>query len=292
MSGSIDLHSHTDESDGSLKPAELIALAKHIGLQALAITDHDTFAGFEKAKPLTADGPLQLVQGIELNSRLYAKNDGHMRHAHILAYFPLVAPNTGFLEWLQEAQAERRDRNAKLVASLQNAGVDITLAEVESKGRSLAGRPHFARILVDKGYARTLEDAFRRYLGEEAPSYVHRDSKTTEETVALIRQGGGIPVIAHPIRIGLDEKDERQVFARCKDAGLLGLEVYHSEHSPDRQTYYLQLARELGLAPTGGSDFHGITVKPDIDLGSGRGGNVRVPFDFLTGLRDLASRLA
>ena len=292
MSGWIDLHSHTDESDGCLKPAELIDLAKQVGLAALAITDHDTFAGFEKAKNLTTDGGLQLVQGIELNSRLYAKNDGHMRHAHILAYFPVTAPNAGFVEWVKEAQAERRERNAKLVASLQNAGVDITLAEVETKGRSLAGRPHFARILVDKGYARTLEDAFRRYIGEEAPSYVHRDSKTTEETVALIRQGGGIPVIAHPIRIGLDEKDEGQVFARCKDAGLLGLEVYHSEHSPDLQTHYLQLARELGLAPTGGSDFHGISVKPDIDLGSGRGGNVRVPFDFLTGLRDLATSLA
>jgi predicted metal-dependent phosphoesterase TrpH len=292
MSGWIDLHTHTDESDGSLKPAELIALAKQVGLAALAITDHDTFAGFEKAKPFIDDGALQLVQGIELNSRLYARNDGPMRHAHILAYFPLTAPNAGFLEWLKEAQADRRARNAKLVDSLQSAGVEITLAEVESKGRSLAGRPHFARILVDKGYARTLEDAFRRYIGEEAPNYVHRDSKTTEETVGLIRQGDGIPVIAHPIRIGLNEKDERQVFARCKDAGLLGLEVYHSEHSPERQAYYLQLANELGLIPTGGSDFHGASVKPDIDLGSGRGGNVRVPFDFLTGLRDLASRLS
>ena len=292
MSGWIDLHSHTDESDGSLKPAELIDLAKQVGLAALAITDHDTFAGYEKASSLTTGGAPQLVQGIELNSRLYAKNDGHMRHARILAYFPLAAPKAGFLEWLKEAQAERRNRNAKLVASLQNAGVEITLAEVESKGRSLAGRPHFARILVDKGYARTLEDAFRRYIGEEAPSYVHRDSKTTEETVALIRQGGGLPVIAHPIRMGLDEQDERHVFARCKDAGLLGLEVYHSEHSPERQAYYLQLARELGLAPTGGSDFHGVTVKPDIDLGTGRSGNVRVPFDFLTGLRDLATSLS
>ncbi len=287
----IDLHSHTNESDGSLTPADLISLAKRTGLEALCITDHDTFSGFEIAKDLAITEGFDLVQGVELNSRLRVDNQEYQPYAHILAYFPLTPPNDAFLEWLDEARAERRSRNLKLIESLQEVGVKITLAEVEARGRSLAGRPHFARILVDKGYALSLEDAFQRYLGEEAPSYVHRDSQSTEETVAVIRSGGGIPVVAHPIRLGLNEPQERAALARCKDAGLLGLEAFHSEHSPERQAYYLNLAKELGLTPTGGSDYHGPSVKPDIELGTGRKGNVQVPKSFLDGLRDLAARV-
>ncbi len=128
------------------------------------------------------------------------------------------------------------------------------------------------------------EEAFRRYLGEEAPSYVERDSKTTEEVIALALQGGGIPVVAHPIRIGLARAVEHDVLGRLKDAGLVGLEVCHSDHPPALQAYYQTLADEFGLLPTGGSDFHG-AVKPDIELGTGRAGNVRAPLAFLEGLR-------
>ncbi len=287
----IDLHSHTNESDGSLTPAELIALAKSSGLEALCITDHDTFSGFEIARSLAITAGFDLVQGVELNTRLRVDNQEYQPYAHILAYFPLTPPNQEFLDWLNEARAERRSRNIKLIESLQEVGVNITLAEVEARGRSLAGRPHFARILVDKGYALSLEDAFQRYLGEEAPSYVHRDSQSTEETIAVIRSGGGIPVVAHPIRLNLNEAQERVTLARCKDAGLLGLEAFHSEHSPERQAYYLNLAKELGLTPTGGSDYHGPSVKPDIELGTGRKGNVHVPKSFLDGLRELAARV-
>jgi predicted metal-dependent phosphoesterase TrpH len=278
----IDLHSHTNESDGSLTPKELIDLALRIKLEALAITDHDTFEGYEKALPLAQAAGLKLLQGIELNSR--AHFNGTTKYAHILAYFPSGPPLAEFLSWLTETRRERAERNEKLAASLRANGVDITLAEVEIKGRSLTGRPHFARVLVDKGYARSLEDAFQRYLGEEAPSYVHRESLSTFETIALVRKGGGIPVVAHAIRLGLDRVTERNFLEEAKAAGLLGLEVYHSEHSPELQQYYLQLASELKLLPTGGSDFHGKSVKPDIDLGTGRNGNVSVPLSFLTGL--------
>jgi predicted metal-dependent phosphoesterase TrpH len=282
-SGFIDLHSHTNESDGTLTPAALATLAKNSGLDALAITDHDTFAGYEKALPVARGLGLDLLQAIELNSRFELDKDGDHRYVHLLAYFP-NQPSNDFLHWLTTQQDDRRNRNARLVEALRARGIEITLAEVEAQGRSLAGRPHFARILVDKGYAKNHDDAFDRFIGEEAPSYVQRDSQTTEETIQIIRSGGGIPVAAHPIRLGLRRETEREVIGYMQQAGLMGLEVYHSEHSPELQAHYRQLAEELGLLPTGGSDFHG-AVKPEVFLGTGRNGNIRVPAEFLERLR-------
>jgi len=281
----IDLHSHTDASDGSLTPAELIALATRTGLAALSITDHDTFAGYDVALPLARAAGLDLVRGIELNSRLLVDAAAQPRFVHVLVYFPSREPTLAFHNWLEEQRTDRRSRNEKLVKALQARGVAITLEEVEARGRSLAGRPHFARILLEKGYVTNFEDAFHKYLGEDAPSYVERDSSTTEEVIELARQGGGIPVVAHPIRIGLARAVEHAVLPRFKEAGLVGLEVYHSDHPPALQEYYRALAGELDLLPTGGSDFHGKSVKPDIELGTGRAHNVRVPLEFLEGLR-------
>ena len=283
-SGWIDLHSHTNASDGTSTPAELIALAVRSGLSALAITDHDTFEGYETALPIARAAGLDLVRGIELNSRLFLDGVAHPRFAHILVYFPLGVPSRGFESWLDKQRAERRSRNEKLVKALQDRGVEITLAEAEARGRSLTGRPHFARILVEKGYVSNFDEAFRKYLGEDAPSYVERECDTTEDVIALVRTGGGIPVVAHPIRLGLARAAEPALFGRLKQAGLAGLEVYHSEHSPSLQAHYAELADKLDLLPTGGSDFHGM-VKPDIDLGSGRANNIRVPMAFLEGLR-------
>lgn len=283
LSGYIDLHSHTNESDGTLSPLELVDLARRIGLDAVAITDHDTFTGYEKALPFAREAKLDLVCGIELNSRLDLPH-GEQRYVHLLAYFVNGEPSAGFTKWLTDAQADRRDRNRRLVDSLNQQGIEITLAEVEARGKTLAARPHFARILVEKGYANTIQDAFDKYLGETAPTYVERESESTEDTISIVRSGGGIPVVAHPVRLSLASDVERQMLERWKDAGLLGLEVYHSEHSPKLQAYYHQLAEELELLPTGGSDFHG-TVKPNIDLGTGAHSNIRVPKLFLDQLR-------
>jgi 3',5'-nucleoside bisphosphate phosphatase len=284
--GFIDLHSHTNESDGTLTPRELVALAKRIGLDAIAITDHDTFSGYEKALPFAREDGLDLVRGIELNSHLKLPNDSETRYVHLLGYFPSGDPLPGFTTWLTGELDDRRARNQKLAEALQKRGVDVTLEEVEARGKNLTGRPHFARILVEKGYARNYEDAFRRYIGENAPAFVERQSLTTEEAIQVIRSGGGIPVVAHPIRIGLDREIEREVLIQFKEAGLLGLEVYHSEHPPELQAYYRQLAEELKLLPTGGSDFHG-AAKPGVELGTGFNGNIRVPRAFLDGMRSI-----
>jgi predicted metal-dependent phosphoesterase TrpH len=279
----IDLHSHTNESDGSLSPEELIRLAKRNDLDALAITDHDTFAGYEQAVPFAREVGLDVVRGIELNTDLRLENDSD-RSAHVLAYFPNDDPGREMLEWLEDQREERQRRNRRLADVLQRRGIDVSVEEVESRGKSLAGRVHFARILVEKGYAADSAEAFRRYLGEEAPTYVHRESKSTEEVIEIVRRGNGIPVLAHPVRLSLDRETERDRMSQLKRAGLLGIEIYHSEHSPALQAHYRQLAEELELLPTGGSDFHG-AAKPDIELGTGWNGNVRVPREFLDRMR-------
>jgi predicted metal-dependent phosphoesterase TrpH len=140
--------------------------------------------------------------------------------------------------------------------------------------------------LVDKGYANDSEDAFRRYLGENAPSYVERQSLSTAEVIRMIRDGGGIPAVAHPIRLRLRREQEREVLIGLKNLGLLALEVYHSDHPSEVQAYYRQLAEELDLLPTGGSDFHG-APKAAVALGTGLHGNVRVPLEFLERLRQV-----
>ena len=283
LQGCVDLHAHTDASDGSLSPAELVQLAVSLGLDALAITDHDTFSGYHAAVPLARAANLDLICGIELNTRLQVPGRSH-RTLHLLAYFLASPPGEQFLNWIKKLQEDRRDRNARLVAALRGAGVEITLEEVERIGRSMTGRPHFARLLIRKGYAKDHEDAFERYLGEDAPTYVEREAMDVEEVIAEVLAGGGMPVIAHPIRLMLPEQiTERDVIDRLQRGGLVGLEVYHSDHSPKRQEYYLELARSLHLVPTGGSDFHG-RAKPDVKLGRGRD-NVRVPAAVLENMR-------
>jgi predicted metal-dependent phosphoesterase TrpH len=280
----VDLHSHTNESDGTSAPVELVQLAMRANLAALAITDHDTFAGFEKALPFAREHAFDLIRGIELNSRLYVPGAAQPRFVHVLGYFPSNEPAANFHAWLQSERQSRRERNSKLIEALAQRGIAITLEEVEARGRSLTGRPHFARILVEKGYARNLDDAFRKYLGEESPSYVERESHSLEQVIRILRSGGGIPVIAHPIRLGLTPEQERRVLTSAKDAGLLGLEVHHSEHPATVRAHYEQLAKDLDLTPTGGSDFHG-DVKPNVLLGEGVAGNVRVPRTLVDGLR-------
>ncbi len=211
-----------------------------------------------------------------------------MRWVHVLAYFPGGNATPAFHRWLELQREERRDRNRRLAARLQQQNIPVTLEEVEARGKTLAGRPHFARILVEKGFARNHDDAFQRFIGEDAPAFVERQSPRTQELMRIVREGGGIPVIAHPIRVGLPHEQMKPWLSSLKDEGLLGLEVYHSEHNAEMQAAYLLLASELELAPTGGSDFHG-TVKPDVALGTGRLNNVDVPYRFLAGLKGLTS---
>lgn len=286
----IDLHTHTNESDGTYTPDELVQAAVDAGLEALAITDHDTFAGYELALPLARRRGLDLVRGIEMSTRMILRQGkGAARTVHLLAYFLAGPPSTEFLAWLGELQAGRRERNIRLVERLSGMGVAIELKEVEALGRSLTGRPHFAKLLVQKGYAQNSEQAFREYIGEDAPGFVERDSPFLPGAIERVLSAGGIPVVAHPVRLGIRNREEEEAaIGEMRDAGMLGIEVQHSDHSAADRMRYQALADKYELAASGGSDFHG-AVKPQIKLGSGIKGNVQAPKEWLEHMREIAA---
>ncbi len=271
----IDLHTHTSESDGSFAPASLIAEAARVGVTALAITDHDTLAGYDQARPLAGAAGVELICGIELSTKLH----GHS--VHLLGYFPGADGLSDFRRWLLEMQASRRDRNVRLAARLRELGFDIRIEEAEALGRGMTGRPHFAQVMVRKGYAADIREAFDKYLDESAIAYVHRQEPRFDEGVRRIREAGGIASLAHPTRV---PGDPVEVVRELAAEGLQAIEAYHSDHTPAETAMYLDLARRNGLKVTGGSDFHG-DIKPDVKLGAGCRGNLHVPPEVLDGLR-------
>ncbi|HEX4275947.1 MAG TPA: PHP domain-containing protein [Bryobacteraceae bacterium] len=279
----IDLHSHTDRSDGTFTPEELIGEAVRVGLRGLAITDHDTFAGYDAALPHAAAASLELICGIELSTRYQGGS------VHLLGYFPGAKPSLEFRAWLDFILEGRRDRNNRLIAKLQSLGVDITLAEVETVGRTLTGRPHFARVLVEKGYAKDMQSAFDLYLDESARGFVHRQEVSMEEALERILKSGGVSSLAHPIRVAKNNWEKLAEYVEdLAGMGLRAVEVYHSDHSPENVAYYGALADRFQLGKTGGSDFHGAN-KPSIALGTGKRGNLHVPDSLLEDLKTLAA---
>jgi predicted metal-dependent phosphoesterase TrpH len=275
----IDLHSHTDRSDGTMAPAELMAEAVRVGLKALAITDHDTFEGHDAAAPCAKEAGIELICGIEVSTRYQGST------VHLLGYFPVKPPAEEFRQWLDLLQERRRDRNIRLIAKLRSLGIDISLNEVERIGRSLTGRPHFARVLVEKGYASDIQDAFDQYLDESARGFVQREEAPIDEAIERIVKSGGIASLAHPVRVA--KNNWAKLAAWVEDLASLGMraiEVYHSDHSPENVAYYASLAERFNLAATGGSDFHGAN-KPMIGLGTGLRGNLNIPDDVLDKLK-------
>ena len=258
----IDLHSHTNASDGTDAPVRLVELAVERRLEALAITDHDTFAGFDEALPAAQALGLDLVCGVELSCKFEGKSP------HVLAYFPLASADAAFREWVNQILDSRRERNRALVAQLQKLGVKIALEEVEAVGRSITGRPHFARVLVDKGYATDRQDAFDRYIGEMGSAFVERQGPTFEDALKKIRSSGGVASLAHPIRLGYasDPDKESALFDRLRKLGLDALEVWHTDHKPALVKRYAACAERHGMLMTGGSDYHGDN-KPNARLG-------------------------
>jgi predicted metal-dependent phosphoesterase TrpH len=271
----IDLHSHTNESDGTCSPAELVAEAVRSGVTTLGITDHDTFKGYDQAVAAAAAQGLELVCGIELSTKLH----GHS--VHLLGYFLAQNASADFREWVLDQQASRRERNVRLAERLRELGFDITLEEAEARGRGMTGRPHFAQILLEKGYVSNIRQAFDDYLDESAKGYVYRREPQFAEGVEQIRKAGGIASLAHPIRVN---GDVPALMPELRDAGLNAIEAYHSDHDREATELYLDLARKYGMLVTGGSDYHG-AVKPEVSLGTGHDGNLHIPDDLLDALR-------
>jgi len=271
----IDLHSHTNESDGTCSPAQLIQEAVRAGVDVLGVTDHDTFAGYDQALAVAAVAGVELVCGIELSTKL------HGQSVHLLGYFLGRDGLDAFREWILDLQAARRERNVRLAARLRQLGFDVTLEEAEARGRGMTGRPHFAQILVEKGYVANIRQAFDDYLDESAKGYVYRREPQFGEGVEHIRKAGGIASLAHPVRV---KGDVPALMPELHGAGLNAIEAYHSDHGPRETELYLGLAKKYGMLVTGGSDFHG-AVKPGVTLGTGHGGNLHIPGDLMKKLR-------
>lgn len=279
----IDLHLHTTHSDGSLRPPELLALAKQANVTALAITDHDITAGIPEALASGEELGIEVIPGVEISSF-----DGRSE-LHILGYF-LRWQDQRFNDRLTGLRASRHRRNPLIIERLRAAGLDLTYEEVQTlAGTESVGRPHIAQVLMRKKYVTSAKEAFDRYLGEGKAAYVARELPTPTEAIAWIRDAKGVAVLAHPTWIKAGSEGLHSQIRALKDAGLGGIEVHYSTHSQSDTYRYLEIARQLDLLTTGGSDFHGLT-KPDISVGTGRGG-LKVNPSLLIPLREAAARL-
>ena len=286
----IDLHTHTDRSDGSTDAGDLVRLAVREGIEALGIADHDTLAGYDAAVPIAADAGLELVCAVELSTRPNeAKAAGKRQPSvHLLGYWLFSPPSNEFRCWLESQQETRRRRNLELVAKLEQLGVPVSLDEAAVYGRNQVGRPHFARVLCDKGYVANMQQAFDLYLADEAKASVERDEPTLEAGIQRIVESGGMAALAHPVRLPQRGPELAGLLERLIDVGLQGFEVFHSEHSPADTAEYSDLARRLDLIPTGGSDFHGEN-KPRIRLGTGIDSNISLRYSFLENMREMCA---
>ncbi len=260
----IDLHTHSTASDGSYRPGELINYAKSKGIDVLALTDHDTIAGISEAIEEAKIAGIDFIPGVEISALWLI---GTM---HILGYY--IDPHGDLLHsTLKKLQKLRDERNHKIIEKLREHGVDITYEEVEKVAGGQIGRLHISRILIEKGYAADIQSAFKKFLTNGAPTYIPKVRLEPPKAIELIKNAGGIPVLAHPCTLGLEDfSDLKKVFSDLKDAGIEGIEAYYSDHSKELTDFCLEMAGKLNLLVTGGSDFHGKNKK-HIDIGVGRG---------------------
>ncbi|HWO01628.1 MAG TPA: PHP domain-containing protein [Blastocatellia bacterium] len=277
----IDLHSHTIYSDGSSTPSELVELAKSNGARAIAITDHDTIVGLKEGRAAAERIEVEFINGIELSAEY---SPGTM---HILGYY-IDDGHDELAAKLQELRTAREERNPEIARRLRSLGVELEYDEVATlAGNDVVGRPHFARILVDKGHASSIQDAFNRFLAKGAPAYVEKKRLSPAECIALIHNANGVAVLAHPYQLKLSPNSLSVLVDEMARLGLDGIEAIYSRHSPAQRQSYAEQARRCGLLVTGGSDYHG-SYKPDISLVTGLG-DLEVPYSLLEDLKSRAS---
>lgn len=259
MKQPCDLHTHTTASDGQYRPAQAAAMAKRAGIAVLAVTDHDTIGGVEEAAQAGREQGLTVLRGVELGAK-------ENRHLHILG-LNLRAGCQPMEALCSKLRQSREERKYRILAFLKEKGVEIPLEEVEELAAGgVVARPHFARVMLRHGYVSTTEEAFARYLDTDEYQRIERWKAGAEECIDVIHQSGGKAVLAHPYQLGLSPQELERAVARLKDAGLDGIECYYPRHTPEMTEQYLGLAARYGLHVTGGSDFHGEAVHPDMPL--------------------------
>lgn len=254
-----DLHTHSTASDGQYRPAELVGLAKAQGIQVLALTDHDTVDGLAEAVRAGNELGINVIRGVELGAQEY-------RNLHILGY-DFTTGSCPLIDLCEKLRAGRDERKYRIRDFLKEKGVDISLDEVEeAAGGKVIARPHFAQVMVRRGYVATTREAFDRYLDTDEYSRIERFKASAQECISAIKASGGKVSFAHPYQVGLDDAALEVLLRTLIDAGLDAIECYHSGHTPAQTNFYLSLAKRYGLHVTGGSDFHGERVKPDIRI--------------------------
>lgn len=277
MNFKVDLHTHTTASDGSKTPSELVQIAADSGIKVIAITDHDTLDGVNEAIQAGKRLGVEVVAGVEIGVEFNPE-------MHILGYFF----NDGYLKLqpiLEQLKESREKRNPKIIKKLNEMGFDITLEEaINESGGGIVGRPHIAKVMVNKGYVKSVSEAFEIYLSSGRPAYFKKDRLTPYQGIQEIKKAGGIPVLAHPIFLERTFSQLDDLLLRMKLDGLVGVEVYHTEHSQGFARQLEILAQKHGLIMTGGSDYHG-DFKPDIDLGIGRG-NLSIDYALYENLKN------
>ncbi|MGA2467096.1 MAG: PHP domain-containing protein [Thermodesulfobacteriota bacterium] len=281
--GYVDLHIHTTASDGVMSPSEIVRYAKAKGLQAIAITDHDTIEGLEEGLLEGERIDFEVIPGIEISAE---HSPGSM---HLLGFFldihhPTLNERLGYL---QKARAER---NSKIVERLNRLGIELTYEDVlKASGGGQVGRPHFAQVLLEKNYVGSFQEAFERFLKKGAPAYVDKFRFTAKEAIHFINEARGVAVLAHPNTLNMNGYSELEtLILRLIEEGLKGIEVYYPEHSPLEVARYKTLAERYGLLMTGGTDYHGIE-KNGLDIGVGRG-SMRLSYSIVEGLKAARNR--
>jgi predicted metal-dependent phosphoesterase TrpH len=277
----IDLHTHSTASDGSEPPAAIPVLAAAAGCSAVALTDHDRLDGLPEAEAAAAQAGIRLVPGCEISC-------AHTGTLHLLVYF--VTPGEGPLQdELVRLQEVRDERNRAMVDQLRSLGLPISYPELQAEAGGVgAGRPHAAALLVAKGAAASIQDAFDRFLAKGRPGYVEKQRLDASDALGLARQSGGVAVLAHPLSLGLDPAGLERSVGELAALGLSGLEAVYGRYSPEERRALVEMAGRHGLVATGGSDFHG-AYKPDLSVGTGTG-DLDVPDEALARLEERRPR--
>lgn len=273
----IDLHTHSSCSDGSLSPGLLVREATRAGLAAIALTDHDTMAGVKEAMATGREAGVEVISGIEISAELEG------RDVHLLGY-GADPDNHKLRALLAELQAGRENRNTAILNRLDSLGIRLSRSELNASTSGQIGRPHIARQLVLHRHANSIDHAFRHFLKENGKAYVAGRKIPADETIRVIREAGGIAVLAHPTTLGPDLKGAPAIVEKLAEIGLGGIEVYYPGHHQKICQVLLELADRWQLAVTGGSDYHG-SLKPEIKLG-GAPVMPPIPYRLLAALKE------